>query len=202
MFRRLFGRNKEPSAATLPDEDALALRSLQNDWQCSCCGEWHRGIMHLAADHPDPWPHISGHEPNSALRTAGDFLSDDFCVIDGEHFMIRCVLEISIVGLDEPWTWSCWSSLSPENFDKFIAGFDSGDYEDEGPWFGWLCNTLPPLRVGPEALAVEVWPQNGRRRPLLVVEDQDHPLAVAQRGLSVTGLVEVLRASGHGPTTH
>jgi hypothetical protein len=202
MFRRLFGRSKASSAPALPDEDALALRSLQNEWQCTSCGDWHRGIMHLAADHPDPWPHGTGYEPNSALRTDGDFLSEDFCVLDGEHFMVRCVLELPVAGLDEPWTWGCWSSLSRENFDKYVAGFDSGEYEDDGPWFGWLCNTLPPLHVEGDSVALEVWPQSDRQRPLVVVEDHDHPLAIAQKGLSVAGLVEVLRASGHGPTTH
>ena len=27
----------------------------------------------------------------------GDFLSEDFCVLDGKHFMIRCVLSLLLI---------------------------------------------------------------------------------------------------------
>lgn len=157
--------------------------------------------MDLAADHPDPWPHGEGHEPNTALRTDGDFLSEDFCVLDGEHFLIRCVMEVPVQGLERPWGFGCWSSLSRENFQKYVAGFDSTEPEESGPWFGWLCNGLKPDFIDVDSVAVDVCPRAGRQRPLLFVQDEDHPMARAQQdGLSAEEMVRILRANGHGPT--
>ena len=197
MLRRLFGRKNSDPPAT----DDLALRLLQGDWKCSCCGEWFNGIMELAADYPDPWPHGNGYEPNAALRMDGDFLSEDFCVLDGEHFMVRSVLEFPVRGLDEMWGFGCWTSLSRENFDKYVQGFDIGSFDDEGPWFGWLCNGLKGLYADNASIPLDVYPQVGRQRPRLIALDEDNPIARAQReGLTGEDLLAILRANGHGPT--
>jgi hypothetical protein len=199
ILRRLFGR--KPTADPAADANTLTLRALQGDWQCSCCGEQFHGIMDIAADHPDPWPHGAGYEPNSALRLDGDFLSEDFCVLHGEHFLVRCVMEFPVHGLGTPWVFGCWSSLSRENFDKYVDGFDSGEYGDGGPWFGWLCNGLKPAFVFDHPVPVDVCPRPGRQRPNLFVTDEVNPMAIAQReGVSAEELLAILRANGHGPT--
>lgn len=202
MIRWLRKRLSRKPSGQAPGEsgEALTLRLLQSDWRCSCCGEMHHGLMDLAANAPDPWPHAPEYEANSALRRDGDFLSEDFCVIEGQHFLVRAILEIPVRGLAEPWAFGCWSTLSRENFDIYVAGFDSGDYADWGPWFGWLCNPLKGYVEGkPEG--VEVHPQPGRQRPKLVVRDAAHPLARAQaEGLTPDAMFALLRAYGHGPT--
>jgi hypothetical protein len=157
--------------------------------------------MDLAADHPDPWPHGAEYEPNAALRMDGDFLSEDFCVLDGEHFMVRSILEFPIQGLDQSWSFGCWTSLSKENFDKYVESFDIGLLDDEGPWFGWLCNGLKGLYTDDPSIPLDVYPQPGRQRPRLIALDDDNPIARAQReGLSGDDLLAILRANGHGPT--
>jgi len=159
--------------------------------------------MDLAATAPDKWPHEESYEPNAALRLDSDFLSEDFCVIEGEHFFVRSVLEIPVRGLNVPWGFGCWTSLSRANFDKYVGGFDLGEYEDEGPWFGWLSNRLKIYFEGHESVALDVFPQAKRQRPKLRVQDLGHPLAVAQtRGISSQAILELLRAYGHGPTVH
>lgn len=197
MLRWLFGKKQsEPVRA-----DYLTLRQLQGDWQCSCCGKWFNGIVDLAADHPDPWPHGAEHEPNSTLRTDSDFLSEDFCVLGGEHFMVRSVLEFPVHGWDQKWGFGCWTSLSKENFDKYVNAFDSGEHEDQGPWFGWLCNGVKGLYTDDQSIPLDVHPQTDRKRPLLIALDEDNAIARAQReGLSGDDLLRILRANGHGPT--
>ena len=101
--------------------------------------------MDLCAYAPDPFPQDREYEANSALRIDRDFLSEDFCVLlDGEktNFFIRAVMEFPVLGTYETWGFGCWTTLSSENFDKYIDGFDAGVYPDEEPWFGWLCNRL------------------------------------------------------------
>ncbi|MFN3748639.1 MAG: DUF2199 domain-containing protein [Sphingorhabdus sp.] len=197
MLRRLFERKQSDPPATTD----LSLRLLQGDWKCSCCGKWFNGIMDLAVDKPDPWPHGAEYEPNAALRMDGDFLSEDFCVLDGEHYMVRGVLEFPIQGLDQKWGFGCWTSLSKENFDKYVEAFDVGLLDDQGPWFGWLCNGLKGLYTDDPPIPLDVYPQAGRQRPRLIALDEDNPIARVQReGLSGDDLLAILRANGHGPT--
>lgn len=153
--------------------------------------------MDLAAFAPGPWPHPEEREPNSALRLEGDFLSEDFCILEGRYFMIRVVLEIPVRGLTDKFGFGCWSTLSRENFDKYVAGFDVGDFADWGPWSGWLCNKLVDY-VGDEPEPALVYPQPDRQRPKLMVADENHPLAIAQNeGISPERMLEILEAYGH-----
>ena len=198
MIRRHIGSRRPPADAAASD---ATLELLKSDWRCSCCGEWHHGLMDIAARSPDPWPNERTYEPNSALRREGEFLSEDFCVIAGEDFFVRSVLEIPVRGLDTPWGFGCWTSLSRANFDKYVAGFDDGDFEDLGPWFGWLSNRLKIYFEDAEPIGVDVVPQADRQRPRLFVRDEDHPLAIAQRdGISAEAVLALLRVLGHGPT--
>lgn len=185
---RWFRRRKPPLAAQFAGE-----------WRCAGCDQLHVGMMALASFAPDPWPHAEVREPNAAIRLDGDFLSEDFCVLDGAHFMVRAVLEIPVHGVAEKFGFGCWSTLSRENFDKYVEGFDEGDYPDLGPWTGWLCNRLETY-IGTEPQGVRVYPQPGRQRPTLRIMDPDHPLAIDQeQGIPVERLMEILHFYGHAP---
>jgi hypothetical protein len=198
MIGRFFGFGRQPRIAVEPDP---TVQLLQSEWRCTCCGEWHHGLMDIAAHSPDPWLDERTYEPNSALRLDGNFLSEDFCVLDGEHFFVRSVLEIPVRGLEAPWGFGCWTTLSRTNFDKYIAGFDDGEYEDSGPWFGWLSNRLKIYFEDAQPIKVDVFPQRNRQRPRLMVQDAEHPLGAAQRkGISAEATLQLLSAYGHGPT--
>lgn len=172
---------------------------LTGTWRCATCDELHVGLMDIAAFAPDPWPHAEEREPNDAIRLDGDFLSEDFCVLDGKHFLVRAVLEIPVHGLSEKFGFGCWSTLSRENFDKYLEGFDDGAYPDWGQWTGWLCNTLETY-IGTEPQSVYVYPQPDRQRPTLRIMDETHPLAIDQEeGIDIERLIEILRFYGHAP---
>lgn len=186
-----FGRPKQK-------QQPLAER-LTGKWHCAGCDDLHVGLMALAAFAPDPWPHGEQREPNDALHFGGDFLSEDFCVLDGKNYLVRAVLEIPVHGLAEKFSFGCWSTLSRENFDKYLEGFNESDYPDWGPWTGWLCNQLETY-IGTTPQSVYVFPQPDRQRPTLRVMDPDHPLAIDQeQGISLERLVEILRFYGHAP---
>ncbi|MBL43253.1 MAG: hypothetical protein CMN71_00635 [Sphingomonadaceae bacterium] len=190
MVFGLFGR-KQPSAAA---------RLESGNWRCASCEEDHDWPFDLAAFAPDAWPHAERYEANSALRFDGDFLSEDFCVLGGEHFMVRAILPVPVIGLKDQFSYGCWTTLSRENFDKYVDGFDAGEYADMGPWPGWLMNRLAGFNDGPEPLAVHVQPQPDRMRPELWVVDEDHPLGAAQRdGITPERMLEVFAHYGHAP---
>ena len=118
---------------------------LRGAWHCSRCGQAHQGLIDLAAFAPDPWQGGEVREENSAIHLDGDFLSEDFCVMDGRYFFVRAVLEIPVQGFTQPFGFGCWSTLSRENFEKYIGGFDDGDFADQGPWTGWLSRVRTQL---------------------------------------------------------
>ena len=184
-----FRRKPEPSA----------LDRLRGQWRCTGCDEIHDGLVHLAAFAPDPWPGGEIREENGALRYDGNFLSEDFCVMDGEYFFVRAVLEIPVLGVAEKFGFGCWSTLSRANFDKYISGFDDGIFPDDGPWSGWLCNRLADY-IGTEPAAVWVYPHPDRQRPTLCIQDSDHPLAIDQEtGITPERALAFFARYGHEP---
>jgi hypothetical protein len=168
-------------------------------WLCGRCDQEHGWPFDLAARAPDPWQHAREYEPNGALRREGDFLSEDFCVLEGKYFLIRCVLTVPVHGLDENFGFGCWSTLSRENFDKYVEGFDSIRPTQDELWSGWLCNQLADF-VDTDPPGVWVQLRTDRQRPLLWVMDDDHPLAVAQeQGISADRMMAIFNFYGHGP---
>jgi len=169
------------------------------EWACRSCDAAHRGMFDLACNHPDPWNGGSEYEPNSALDLDRDFLSEDFCVIGSEHFLVRCVLEIPVHSLADKFGFGCWSSLKREHFETYVDHFDGGTVPETGPWWGWLCNRLTPLTED-QPVGCWMFPQPGRQRPVLRVDDEDHPLARAQsEGISPEDLLRVYAEHGHAP---
>jgi hypothetical protein len=186
-----FGR-KQPSALDI-------LKSA--GWACNKCAQTHNGIFDIACRIPDPWLGTEEYEPNSALRLEGDFLSEDFCVLGGEHFFVRCVLEIPIHGLPDKFAFGCWGTLKKENFEIFLDSFDAGGRGGDGPWWSWLSNSLPTYEID-EPLGCWMYPQLGRQRPVLRVDDPEHSLAIAQEdGVPPEQLLEIYRKCGHSPAT-
>jgi hypothetical protein len=156
-------------------------------------------MFDLAADRPAHWEDEPVYEPNSALRLDGDFLSEDFCVLRGEHFFVRAVFEIPVHGMPEKFGLGVWSTLSRANFEKYAEGFDDGRCADMGPWTGWFSNSFKPFS---NSVNEPCWvhPQLGRQRPTLSLDSADHDLAIAQHdGNTPEPLLEISAANGHGP---
>jgi hypothetical protein len=167
------------------------------EWKCCNCDLPHRGMFDLASDCPDPWGKFDGYEPNAAIRLEGDFLSEDFCVLGGEHFLARCVVEIPVHGLDRKFGFGCWGSLKRENFESYLNAFDAGSVPDGAPWTSWLSNRIKPF-VASDPIGCDMFPQAGRQRPVLRVADRTHPLAQAQEsGISPEALIEIYALYGH-----
>ncbi|WP_339693764.1 DUF2199 domain-containing protein [uncultured Parasphingorhabdus sp.] len=183
---RLFGR--KPSAVEILNGGS---------WKCSQCDLEHKGMFDLASDRPDQCSKDLPVEGNSAIRFEGNFLSEDFCVLEGEYFFVRGVLEIPVHGVAEKFGFGSWSTLSRKNFDIYVDGFDDGEYVEDGPWFGWFSTWI---RGYTEKIPFEcsVYPQPGRQCPTFEIADDNHPLAVAQRlGISAEGILKIYADYGH-----
>lgn len=188
----------EGDQSTSLESDPRWRRLHDTAWPCSCCGEEHGGVFDLAYAKPEQWPESEEKVPNSEAAASSHFLSEDFCVRGGEDFFVRCVLEIPILGsAGQSFAYGVWSSLSEKNFGFYRDGFDSGVYEDQGPWFGWFSSRLKGY---PDTLNMrcQVHPRPGRQRPWIELEESDHPLFVEQsRGMMLDRLLEIYALNGH-----
>ena len=79
---------------------------------CGTCGEVHSGpLLSFAAPAPDVW------EPEMA-EDESCLLDSDLCVVRGEHFFLRGLIEVPIWETGELFTWSMWVSLSRPSFTR------------------------------------------------------------------------------------
>ena len=155
-------------------------------FKCTSCGDWHEGMPTFAADAPLYYYAIAQEE-----RDARCTLTSDTCVIDHEHFFVRCCIEISVHDADDPFIWGVWVSLSKTNFDKFNACFDERQRSHIGPFFGWLSAELP-LYPSTENLKTCIHLRDNGIRPFVELEPTNHPLAVEQRsGITVDRVAEI-----------
>ncbi len=161
--------------------------------KCVSCGQLHKGVFDLVWDSPANW-----RDRPECKMDKNNVLLEDFCVVDGEDFFIRCVFEIPIIGLEnERLGYGVWSSLSKANFEVYNDTFKSGAQGELGPWFGWFSSLLKGY---PDTLNLKcnVYPRNGNKRPTLKLEPTDHPLSVEQHnGITVDRLFEIYEINGH-----
>jgi hypothetical protein len=185
------------------ESDPRWVRLNEEGLMCSSCRALHKGLLDLGADRPSVGIDNIEIESNQVLRLDGTFLSEDFCVVDGKNFMIRTVLELPVLGADDvDFGYGVWSSLSRENFDRYVETFNAGDQEQLQPMFSWFMTRLHGY---PDTFALKsrIHPRNGRQRPLVEIQECDNPLYVEQReGVSFDRILDIYAMNGHDLRSH
>jgi hypothetical protein len=149
-------------------------------YKCACCDKVSEGSPSLAFKRPDHWL-----QQSEAVRAAG-FADDDVCWYedeDGMHYFIRTILEIPIHGVEDPFLWGVWVSLSKTSYQRYLDTYDARDLDDA--WFGYLCSALPGY-PSTWSLPVTVRPCPSGLRPLVSMNSGEHALVTDSRdGISV-----------------
>ncbi len=167
----------------------------QGRWRCHSCEMEHEGIFDLGADAPWHWEGQAPALSNCALRLDGDFLSLDYCVIGGRDYFVRGLLFIPVIGLDGRFAFGCWSTLSRPNFERYAREVDGIELDE--PWTGWFSNEFAPF-LGTVNMPCWVMPQPDGNRPEIWLDDEDHPLSIAQQhGITPERLLDIYRQHGH-----
>ena len=137
-------------------------------FKCSSCGEVHEGAPSFSFTSPIQYAGLT------EVEKADAHLGTDVCYIKEERFIKAC-LEVPIIGIDQPFMWGVWVSLSQSNFERYRKTYDQPIEEEE--YFGWFCNRLPfyPDTLNLKTLA---HPRSGSIRPWLSLEETDHPLSI------------------------
>jgi hypothetical protein len=160
---------------------------LTYSWTCACCGQQHDELpVRWASPAPDYYAAI----PESEREVRAELL-DDFCSADSEHFFIRGLLEIPIIGREETFGWGVWTTLSRASMEKVQDAWERSDRHSIGPFFGWLNTSL---EVYPETLNMktQVHINPPPFIPSIELEPTDHPLAVEQRrGITLQRVIEI-----------
>jgi len=140
-------------------------------FKCRKCSKIHEGSPSYGFD--APW-HYSCLRVEEKVNAE---LKSDTCVIshdEGVNRFIRAVLEVPIHGVDQPFMWGVWVSLSEKSFARYLDTWDDPDESDS--YFGWFCNRLPYYEDTIN-LKTQVRPRRGGIRPFLELERSGHLLA-------------------------
>jgi hypothetical protein len=128
-------------------------------------------------------------------------LSDDFCTItheEGTDRFIRAVLEVPIHGLEKPFLWGIWVSLSEKSFERYRETYNS-PVEGE-TFFGWVCNAIP-FYPYPNPRPSDIVVQSGKSRPKALLhrgDPEDDPLVIDQvQGISIGRAQELAEKALH-----
>lgn len=141
-------------------------------YTCACCGEIHEGLPDLGFDRPAYVNDVPEEEWPERVQ-----LESDLCILDNTHYFVRGLIEIPVHGQEATFGLGVWASQKKENFDHYVAHFDSAEI---GPFFGWLSNELMFEGVSTLSLKTMVHFRGQGLRPRIQLELSDHPLARAQ----------------------
>jgi hypothetical protein len=156
---------------------------------CSC-GQTHVGLFPIQMQVPKGWPGDPTYEPNEALRMNGDFLSFDYCVMDGKYFAMRMRFPLAMRGAEVYVNAERRSQLAPNARAPARLINNINGYENTGGLMGSAFHQedggYPVLLVhGPQ-------PDN----------DANHPLINHQRnGIGVDTMLDLFAAYGHDMRT-
>jgi hypothetical protein len=151
-------------------------------FKCTCCGEIHEGSPSIAFRAPDHYACLSEDQKASWGK---------FCTItkdENTDCFIRTILEVPIHGVEEPFLWGVWVSLSKKSFDRYWETYEN---PTEGEcYFGWVCNEIPGYAYSKSRPADVIVQLNGQRPKVILhlgdpeddqlVADQVHGISVAQ----------------------
>ena len=147
-------------------------------YTCTCCGEVHDDLPDLSFDRPAYAAAVPDEEFTDRVH-----LDENLCIVDDEHYFIRGVLLVPIHESEQNLGFGVWVSQKKENYETYIENFDSADID---PFFGWFSNDLMYGGVHTQSLKAMAHFQGKGLRPLIKLEETEHPLSIAQReGISL-----------------
>ncbi|MDD9920793.1 MAG: DUF2199 domain-containing protein [Boseongicola sp.] len=168
---------------------------------CPCCGQGFQGIFDIGYDHPQVWPHGNREASGQDILEVGrDRLGTDLCEMD-EHYFVRAILPIPIIGTDQYFAFGPWGSVSEKSFKAYVEANKSSDPTFDG-CFSWLMNDLPGFEMD-DWLPCDLEVEDPDQRPRLYVHEGTHELANLQRnGMTFDRLLDVYAAAGQDIRPH
>lgn len=166
-------------------------------FKCNSCEEIHEGSPSFGFRAPDHYVSLSEEQKKSMGK-----ISDDFCTIthdEGTDYFVRAILEIPIHGVEDPFLWGVWVSLSKKSFDRYYETYD--DPVEGDVFFAWVCNAIPVYPYASDR-AANLLVQPGNQRPKVILhphDPEDDQLVIDQtQGISIARAQELAERAMHG----
>jgi hypothetical protein len=160
-------------------------------YKCASCDQLHEGLPDLTFEMPDMCFDIG-----EKLRAERVLLTSDFCILDGRHYFVRCVMEAPVHGFSQRFGWGIWCKVDWKAYKLCWDRFEENDNEIMAPLQGTLANNL---RHYPDTLgrACTIYLQNDRMRPVAYLDNSEHPLGAHQaNGMTLEEAISQAREIG------
>ena len=144
-------------------------------YKCKVCNEIHNDMPAYGSDRPDDYWSV----PENKIPT-DVFLTSDSCVIANKFFYIRGCIDIPIIDSKNVWTLGVWISVKDDNFMIWQDNYCMEIRNHIGPFFGWLCSSIPCYDET-RLLKTMAHIQNNGIRPRIILENSNHQLSIDQR---------------------
>jgi hypothetical protein len=159
-------------------------------YKCSSCNELHEGLPDVTFNRPDSYEALSEEE-----RRERALLNEDFCIIDGNRYFLRCIAEAPIEGYSERFGWGVWCEVPWNGFKKVWEAYSYDDALQEIEIEGRIANALQhyPDTLG---LACQIKLFDDGLRPHATAFG-DHPFARHQaHGMTIDEAIRQARTVG------
>jgi hypothetical protein len=101
---------------------------------------------------------------------------------------------VPIIGHPDPFVWGVWISVAESSFKRILDLWNAEIDDNEPPLFGWLCDIIS-CYPDTHGLKTNVHLRSDGKRPFVMLEPTDHPLAIDQRtGISFGRVEEIVTA--------
>ena len=119
---------------------------------------------------------VNPRDPEFGTEIPETFLNEDYCAIENQHFFVRGLIHLPIIGSAETFCWGVWGSLRRENFEKLLLMFDDTERAELPEMFSWLSNHIDGY---PDTLSLKMYAlvQEPGSRPRFELEPTNHPVA-------------------------
>src|SRR5579864_1473742 len=174
---------------------SMSFISPPDGYFCATCQQFHSGLpISYGADFPDSYLSL-----NEKEREQRALIGSDQCIIDEELYFIRGLVELPIIGFQDPFLWGVWASVWKEAFDEMSKHWETpGREEMIRPFKGRINNALSEYSPTTLNLKCSIRVAPVGSRPLLFIDEPEHPLAVEQRqGISLERVQQIASALMH-----
>jgi len=159
----------------------------EGTFTCTVCGQPHDGPAYgfgVAAP--------LAYERLSWLERRGSKLGEETCLVRGDRYFVRGLLEIPVKRRKTPFIWNVWSTIEPAGFQTMLEHWISDARVSDPPYAGLLANDLATVYPSTLNLKLGIRSRAVGQRPALELEPADHPLAIEQRdGITVDRVREI-----------
>jgi hypothetical protein len=147
-----------------------------NTYPCKICGKSHEGPpLSYGAAAPGAYYDVPEEE-----REKRCLLTSEQCVIDDRYYFILGNINLPITDREEIFNWAVWVLLSEEDFYRISELWETPGRENEPPYDGLLSTTLP-CYPSTFSLKVNVYTKPVGERPIVELQESDHPLMKEQK---------------------